>query len=106
MFLSSLYYYIDVFAAHTNFALAGLGNKIASRQGAKNAKFGVVFFLCGLCAFAGDTPSFGCGYAARCRPVYLRPETLKSPQGLVYFERTDVLNCLNGLNDLNSHMAG
>jgi hypothetical protein len=23
-----------------------------------------IYFLCGLCAFAGDSPSFGCGSAA------------------------------------------
>ena len=37
---------------------------ICSRQDAKNAKFGVIFFLCGLRAFAGDIPNFGCGSAA------------------------------------------
>jgi len=35
-----------------------------SRQDAKNAKFGIIFFLCGLCAFARDNPAFGCGFAA------------------------------------------
>jgi len=49
---------------------------IDSRQGAKYAKFGIerliilqtILFifsdLCGLGVFAGDIPSFGCGFAA------------------------------------------
>jgi len=32
---------------------------ICSRQDAKNAKFGVIFFLCALCVFARDIPTFG-----------------------------------------------
>jgi hypothetical protein len=42
-----------------------LGFGYSSRQGAKKAKFGQIFFLflCGLCGFAGDTPIFGCGIA-------------------------------------------
>jgi hypothetical protein len=34
-----------------------------SRQDAKNAKFGFIFFLCGLCAFARDILAFGYGSA-------------------------------------------
>jgi hypothetical protein len=33
-----------------------LGFGYSSRQGAKNATFGQLFFLCGLCVFAGDIP--------------------------------------------------
>jgi hypothetical protein len=40
------------------------GEETLSRQDAKNAKFGLVFFLCGLCAFARDIPAFDCGSAA------------------------------------------
>jgi len=53
-----------------------LNTGIDSRQGAKYAKFGVerliilqtILFiysdLCGLGVFAGDIPSFGCGFSA------------------------------------------
>jgi hypothetical protein len=37
---------------------------IALRQDAKSATFGIIFFLCGLCAFAGNIPAFGGGSAA------------------------------------------
>jgi hypothetical protein len=57
---------------------------IDSRQGAKYAKFGIeiliilqtILFifsdLCGLGVFAGDIPSFGCGFAAL--GAYLRED--------------------------------
>jgi hypothetical protein len=41
-----------------------LGFGYLSRQDAKSAKFGIMNFLCGLCAFARDIPTFGCGIAA------------------------------------------
>ena len=42
-----------------------LGFGYCFRQGAKNAKFGILFpCLCGLCVFAGNIPRFGCTYAA------------------------------------------
>ena len=34
---------------------------LCSRQGAKNAKSGFIFFLCGLCAFARNILAFDCG---------------------------------------------
>jgi hypothetical protein len=35
-----------------------------SRQDAKNAKFGLFFFLALFAAFARNDPTFGCGFAA------------------------------------------
>jgi len=66
---------------------------IDSRQGAKYAKFGIerliilqtILFifsdLCGLGVFAGDIPSFGCGFAAlgSLRPIPLLPKSLSAP---------------------------
>ena len=69
---------LKIFAARANFpvTLSHSNTGDDSRQGAKHAKFGrekiqscqrssVSFSdLCGLCAFARDTPSFGCDSAA------------------------------------------
>jgi hypothetical protein len=38
--------------------------ELFSRQDAKNAKFGISFFLSVLCAFARNIAVFGCGSAA------------------------------------------
>jgi hypothetical protein len=41
-------------------------NMECSRQDAKNAKFGVDFFLAAFAGLARDDPTFGCGSAALC----------------------------------------
>src|ERR671924_424162 len=51
--------YFRICARHANlFALETLGFGFSSRQAAKNAKFGKVFFTLRLCDFAGDIPTY------------------------------------------------
>jgi len=56
---------LEIFApcANSPVARGPPKNGICSRQDAKNAKSGSLI-SCGLCAFAGDIPTFGCGSAA------------------------------------------
>ena len=41
-----------------------LGNSDSDIHLAKSAKFEIMNFLCGLCVFARDIPTFGSGFAA------------------------------------------
>jgi hypothetical protein len=61
---------------------AGLETRFSSRQGAKNAEFGILFFLCGLCVFAGDPPSFGCGSTALYYMRFGISQTINLEKGL------------------------